>query len=286
MTSIFEDFDASSDFTIDHRPPKPYLVVVGDQLLLFRDEDGYGPQGPQCIAASDGKKRRCRYTVQTGEHYGGWQSPYVPEYGGQVSALDPGTAPDRVFIEQRCRKHLDSGKPDVIAPTWELFDPEAHRGLVDIHPIYVRTAQGVSMRLLGQPEVESPPDAAPVEESAIRRLLEAAIAERVDPPAITKLYTAHDGSGRLLYIGISDKMGDRLQSHVEGSSWMEFAANIAIEEFPTRKAAETAERDRVKEGRPLFNVIYNDHPSRDVDLIQYLIEKGRTDLLALNVSRG
>ncbi|MFJ9553194.1 hypothetical protein ACIRPH_05230 [Nocardiopsis sp. NPDC101807] len=203
-----------------------------------------------------------------------------------MSALDPGTAPDRVLIEQRCRKHLGSDKPDVIAPTWELFDPEAHRGLVDIHPIYVRTAQGVSMRLLGLPEEDSPKDAASVKGSATRELLEVALAERVDPSAITKLYTAHDRDGRLLYLGISDKMSDRLQSHIERSSWMEFAANISIDEFPTRRAAGQAERERVKAGKPLFNVIFNDHPSRDMDLIQYLIEKGRTDLLALNVSRG
>lgn len=283
MKTDMDDFDWGADqFS---QTPDPFLVAIKDQLLLFRDEDGYGPQGPQCIAAM-GKNRRCSHTVQVGEHYAGWLDPYVPELGGTVSALNPGTAPDRCFIEQRCGKHLETDHPNFIAPTWELFDPEAHRDLVDVHPMYVRTAQGVCYRMLGQPEESGPPKAQESPEGGTRELLEQAIAARIDPPVITKLYVAHDKDGRLLYIGISDKFGDRMQSHTEGSSWMEFAANIALEEFPTRKAAETAERDRVKEGRPLFNVIHNDHPTRDADLITYLIEKGRTDLLALNISRG
>jgi len=258
-------------------------VLIDNQLLLF--EDDYGKRGPQCVAQAHRKKRCTNPAPPDHAGHHGFTRYLVRELGGYVTPIETHPPYFDHYIKQRCEKHLYSSDPDAVAPTWELFDVDRHKGRIPLERASVWTPTGVQRMWL---DGRTGTDTATAAErgSDIAEVLSRALEQRRDPEVTTKLYTAHDKDGRLLYIGISDKMGDRLQSHVEGSSWMEFAANISIDEFPTRRGAEQAERERVKDGKPLFNVVHNDHPSRDVDLIQYLIEKGRTDLLALNVSRG
>jgi hypothetical protein len=105
-------------------------------------------------------------------------------------------------------------------------------------------------------------------------------------PVPTSLYYWYDADGRLLYVGITGNLAARQDSHAKRSSWAEFAASSVIERYPSREAAEAAEKDAIESSRPLFNRIYNDTPEARERLVAYLVERGRTDLLVPAVSRG
>lgn len=100
------------------------------------------------------------------------------------------------------------------------------------------------------------------------------------------LYRWFDCDRLLLYVGVSMDLGSRQNSHVKKSSFMQFAAEATVERYPTRQYSEWAERRAIKNERPLFNHQHNDTPEARRRLVEYLIEKGRTDLLLPAVSRG
>ncbi|MEU8158121.1 DnaB-like helicase N-terminal domain-containing protein [Micromonospora sp. NPDC048986] len=104
--------------------------------------------------------------------------------------------------------------------------------------------------------------------------------------ALTALYRWYDTADRLLYVGITGNTDARQSSHARRSSWSEFAVRGTIERFPSRPEAEAAERKAIESEQPLFNGTYNDTPEARARLVAYLIEHGRTDLLAPAVSRG
>jgi hypothetical protein len=122
----------------------------------------------------------------------------------------------------------------------------------------------------------------------IEQIEDAGAAEEAGNPvnAETALYRWWDEADLLLYIGISDRLRNRTGSHVEGSSWMDFAARSAIERHPVRSVALDAERRAIETEHPLFNVQYNDTPEARKRLVEYLIKRDRLDLLTPAVSRG
>ena len=102
----------------------------------------------------------------------------------------------------------------------------------------------------------------------------------------TALYRYYDANDLLLYVGISERLLIRMGSHVEGSSWMDFAVRSIIERFPSRDEALDAEEAAIKAERPLFNHQHNSTPEARRRLVEYLVAHGRPDLLAPAVSRG
>lgn len=102
----------------------------------------------------------------------------------------------------------------------------------------------------------------------------------------TALYRWWDEGDALLYVGISEHLDSRTRGHARGSSWMDFAVRSAVERYPSRAAALAAEEAAIKAERPLFNHIHNDTPEARKRLVEYLLERGRIDLLAPAVSRG
>lgn len=79
----------------------------------------------------------------------------------------------------------------------------------------------------------------------------------------TTLYRIFDANGRLIYVGQSQRMGFRMQTHERSSWWFELAARIEIEEFPTRDAAMAAEVIAIQEEQPAFNVKHTGRPEWD-----------------------
>jgi hypothetical protein len=105
-------------------------------------------------------------------------------------------------------------------------------------------------------------------------------------PQVTALYRYYDEADLLLYVGISDGLYVRVNSHIDGSTWMEFAARSTIERYPTRAAAIGAEEAAIKAERPLFNHQHNSSAEAQKRLVEYLIRRDRPDLLTPSVSRG
>lgn len=72
----------------------------------------------------------------------------------------------------------------------------------------------------------------------------------------TALYRHFDGEGRLLYVGVSLSPTYRLRQHLDCSAWYQSIATVAIEWFPSRASALSAERAAIKAERPEFNVVH------------------------------
>lgn len=70
----------------------------------------------------------------------------------------------------------------------------------------------------------------------------------------TCLYRHFDGDGRLLYVGISLSPTYRSSQHRTRSSWYRAVANITVEWFPSRRAAEAAENAAIAQENPIHNI--------------------------------
>lgn len=69
----------------------------------------------------------------------------------------------------------------------------------------------------------------------------------------TDLYRAFDAEGRLLYVGVSLNLGDRMKGHRSAALWWEDVAIIAVEHCEDRAAAMTAERAAITAESPAYN---------------------------------
>ena len=70
----------------------------------------------------------------------------------------------------------------------------------------------------------------------------------------TNLYRHFDGSGRLLYVGISLSAINRLAQHRAHSEWFGKIRKVTIKAFPNREAARIAESYAIKTENPIFNL--------------------------------
>lgn len=71
----------------------------------------------------------------------------------------------------------------------------------------------------------------------------------------TKLYRHWNNGGRLLYVGVSHDAIKRLAQHEADKEWQSEIARVTIDTYPTREAAEQAEREAVRNENPLHNRI-------------------------------
>lgn len=72
---------------------------------------------------------------------------------------------------------------------------------------------------------------------------------------MTILYRAYDDADRLLYVGISDDVFDRLGQHRRcGAAWTRHTARLTFERHETREAAATAELAAIRGEDPVFNI--------------------------------
>lgn len=99
------------------------------------------------------------------------------------------------------------------------------------------------------------------------------------------LYRWYDIDDALLYVGISSELPVRVNAHFKRSTWMEFAVRSSVARYETREEAEAAEEAAIKAEHPLFNQTHNNTPESRERLVEYLVMRGRTDLLAPAVSR-
>lgn len=92
----------------------------------------------------------------------------------------------------------------------------------------------------------------------------------------TDVYRLYDEQGRLLYIGISGNLPQRLMLHSRDKEWWPRVSRAEAEEHPTRRAAFDAEYAAILSEAPLFNtppkkravlppIIRRDEPLRAVD---------------------
>jgi hypothetical protein len=74
------------------------------------------------------------------------------------------------------------------------------------------------------------------------------------------LYEATRGRGlrkEVLYVGITNSRSRRFREHRSRSGWMNEADNIQMKHYPDRGSALEAERRRIRDKRPHYNVQHN-----------------------------
>ena len=62
-----------------------------------------------------------------------------------------------------------------------------------------------------------------------------------------------------LYVGYTGNIGDRLARHRARKAWWPLVDAIAVEHWPSERAARCAEAHKIVELQPLFNVVGNRH---------------------------
>lgn len=70
----------------------------------------------------------------------------------------------------------------------------------------------------------------------------------------TTLYRLFDRRDVLLYIGIANNYGRRMEQHIRSKPWWPDVATTKIERFATRELALDAEREAIGRERPRYNV--------------------------------
>jgi hypothetical protein len=77
---------------------------------------------------------------------------------------------------------------------------------------------------------------------------------------MTALYRFYDDEDQLLYVGISEHFPRRARQHEDEKPWFDQVVRAAVEHWPTRSAAEEAERLAIEIEQPVFNVVWNVRP--------------------------
>jgi predicted GIY-YIG superfamily endonuclease len=67
------------------------------------------------------------------------------------------------------------------------------------------------------------------------------------------VYHAHDGRGRLLYVGMTGDLPGRLAQHAEHADWWGELTDLRLERFPDRASAAEAELRAIAAARPWHN---------------------------------
>jgi predicted GIY-YIG superfamily endonuclease len=75
------------------------------------------------------------------------------------------------------------------------------------------------------------------------------------------LYRMYDSARRLLYVGITTNVEDRLADHRGMKSWWADVASIELQHFTSREAVEAAELDAIRTEEPVFNVRHGTRPA-------------------------
>jgi predicted GIY-YIG superfamily endonuclease len=78
-----------------------------------------------------------------------------------------------------------------------------------------------------------------------------AVQRVADMHAVYRMFSA---TGRLLYVGVSSNLTSRLASHAD-KRWFPLVATIRLQWFPTRDAAEVAEKEAIRIERPEINIV-------------------------------
>ena len=78
----------------------------------------------------------------------------------------------------------------------------------------------------------------------------------------TTLYRMFDGSGQLLYVGVTATVrgATRFGEHAKGKWWWPDVKALTVEHYMTREAAESAERRAIQSEAPLHNIVHNSRP--------------------------
>lgn len=71
---------------------------------------------------------------------------------------------------------------------------------------------------------------------------------------VTHVYRLYDVGDNLLYVGISNRVNDRVRQHMRRQPWGNSIAGATFERFPCRIDAQVAEREAIRTENPIHNI--------------------------------
>jgi predicted GIY-YIG superfamily endonuclease len=74
-----------------------------------------------------------------------------------------------------------------------------------------------------------------------------------NPKSGAAIYRCFDKCDRLLYVGTSSNLAQRLRDHQSTKNWFQWIATIKVEHYPTRKEAVMAEHKAIVREHPEWN---------------------------------
>lgn len=91
------------------------------------------------------------------------------------------------------------------------------------------------------------------------------------------LYRIFDEQDRLLYVGISLSVWQRISTHRQTKVWWRWARRVELEHFRSKREVEQAEVTAIKLERPLYNSTHNDSrkPVPKVEPLEWVISDVR-----------
>lgn len=92
------------------------------------------------------------------------------------------------------------------------------------------------------------------------------------------LYRFYNAGDELLYVGLSVNPGNRFERHRQDKTWWSEVTRIEMEQLPNHESLKAAEREAIKEEKPLYNVLMNARPDDEKPLI-WLCEICRAEII-------
>lgn len=71
---------------------------------------------------------------------------------------------------------------------------------------------------------------------------------------MTVVYRFYDAHHTLLYVGMSDKAGQRWNRHADEKWWFEQVVRVDVQHYPTREQASEAEVQAIQTEAPVYNI--------------------------------
>lgn len=71
------------------------------------------------------------------------------------------------------------------------------------------------------------------------------------------LYRAYDDKEKLLYVGQSISVMNRLKQHMKSSEWSGIVNNITLQRFKNQRQLSRAELKAIEEEKPVYNIAHN-----------------------------
>lgn len=90
------------------------------------------------------------------------------------------------------------------------------------------------------------------------------MSNRVGGSSRTALYRLYGDGDQLLYVGITERLGERWAAHMRRKPWWSNVRRQTVHWYPTRSKAANAEVAAIVDEKPLYNVVHSTR-SRDGD---------------------
>jgi hypothetical protein len=83
------------------------------------------------------------------------------------------------------------------------------------------------------------------------------MSKRVTGGCRTALYRFYGTNDQLLYVGITERLGERWENHVRRKAWWSSVRRQTVDWYPTRAAAAAAEVAAITADKPLYNIVHS-----------------------------